>query len=206
MVFLEGFLVGLGMIIFIGPVFFTLLKSTLQFGFGAGISVALGIVVSDVVCIGLCLFGAKSFFEHAENQFWIASVGSVILIGLGLKYLLKPNVHTNPDLQLRSYHYTGFFAKGFLVNFVNPFVFLVWIGLIGLSHGKYGFSAELGVWLGASLLGIFTTDSLKVLFANKVKKLIQPNILLWAYRIIGILLIGFGFRMIYYAITGDFGS
>lgn len=198
MSFIEGFVFGLGMIIFIGPVFFTLLKSALSYGFWAGMMVAFGIFISDVVVVLLCSYGAIPFFENPLNQHWLAIVGSVILFGLGFRYLLKPNVNTDADLKLKAGHYTAYFTKGFLVNFVNPFVFLVWIGVIGYAQKKYGVGEDLWLFLGASLLGVITMDSAKVVFANRVKKLIQPKFLLRAYQVIGIVLIGFGIRMIWF--------
>lgn len=201
MAFLEGFGVGLAMVVFIGPVFFTLLKSALNYGFWAGMMVALGIFISDVVCVGLCAFGAIPFFKNPDNQFYLAVGGSVILFGLGLKYLLKPNVNVDEQVKLNAGHYTAYFTKGFLVNFVNPFVFLVWISVIGLAQGKYGAGEELWIFLSASLFGILTTDTLKVVFAEKIKPLIQPKVLLRAYQIIGLLLIGFGLRLVWFAYT-----
>lgn len=201
MAFLEGFAVGLAMVVFIGPVFFTLLKSALNYGFWAGMMVALGIFISDVVCVALCSLGAIPFFENTENQFYLALGGSVILFGLGLKYLLRPNINVDDQVKLHAGHYTAYFTKGFLVNFVNPFVFLVWISVIGLAQGKYGAGQELWVFLGAALLGILLTDSLKVIFADKIKPLIQPKFLLRAYQIIGVVLIGFGIRLVWFAAT-----
>lgn len=201
MAFLEGFGVGLAMVVFIGPVFFTLLKSALNYGFWAGMMVALGIFISDVVCVGLCAFGAIPFFKNPDNQFYLAVGGSVILFGLGLKYLLKPNVNVDEQVKLNAGHYTAYFTKGFLVNFVNPFVFLVWISVIGLAQGKYGAGEELWIFLSASLFGILTTDTLKVVFAEKIKPLIQPKILLRAYQVIGLLLICFGLRLVWFAYT-----
>lgn len=201
MAFLEGFAVGLAMIVFIGPVFFTLLKSALNYGFWAGMMVALGIFISDVVCVALCSLGAIPFFENDQNQFYLAIGGSIILFGLGLKYLLKPNVNVDEQVKLHAGHYTAYFTKGFLVNFVNPFVFLVWISVIGLARGKYGAGQELWIFLGAALLGILTTDTLKVIFADKIKPLIQPKFLLRAYQVIGIVLIGFGIRLVWFAST-----
>ncbi len=201
MSFVEGYLWGLGMIIFIGPVFFTLLKSALNYGFWAGMMVAFGIFVSDVVCVLLCSYGAIPFFENPLNQHWLAVVGSVILFGLGFKYLLKPNVNVDTDLKLKAGHYTAYFVKGFLVNFVNPFVFLVWIGVIGLAQRKYGVGQDLWLFLAAALLGILTTDSAKVIFADRIKALIKPKFLLRAYQVIGIVLIGFGIRMIWFVAT-----
>jgi len=199
--FAEGFLIGLGMVIFIGPVFFTLIKSALSYGFWAGMMVALGIFISDVVCVGLCSFGAIPYFKNPENQFWLALGGSFILVSIGLKYLIKPNTNVDKDLKLRAGHYTTYFAKGFIVNFVNPFVFLVWIGVIGLAQTKHGSGQELWVFLGAALLGILVTDSAKVVFADRIKKLIQPKFLRKAYQVIGVVMIGFGMRLLWFALA-----
>lgn len=186
------------MVIFIGPVLFTLLKSTLQCGFWAGMSVAWGIFISDVVCVGLCAFGATRFFENPDNQIWLTLGGIVILLGLGLKYIFKPNVDVDGMVKLSAGDYTKHFVKGFLVNFVNPFVFLVWIGVIGLAQTEYGKGEEMYQFLGASLFGILTTDTLKVVFAGKTKNLLQRSVLIKLYRGIGILLVLFAGRLIWY--------
>lgn len=201
MAFLEGFLLGLGMIVFIGPVFFTLLKSALSYGALVGFIVALGIFISDVVCVILCSFGAIPFFESAQNQFWLAIGGSVVLFGMGLKNLFNPNVDLNTDLQLTAGHYTGYFAKGFLVNFVNPFVFVTWISIIGLAQTRFGSGIDLWFFLGAALLAILLTDSLKVFFAHRIKKVITPNFLRRASQGIGLVMMCFGLRLLWFAIS-----
>jgi threonine/homoserine/homoserine lactone efflux protein len=70
--------------------------------------------------------------------------------------------------------------------------------VIGLAQGKYGSGQDLWIFLGASLLAILITDSLKVIFADRIKKFIQPTFLLRAYQVIGIVLIGFGFRLLWF--------
>ena len=197
MAFLKGFVMGLGMTLLIGPVFFTLLKSTLQYGFRGGFLVAAGIFASDVTCVILCSFGAIPFFKNTENQFWLAIGGSIILLALGLKYLFNPVLYTDSAVTFKSHHYPTFFAKGFLVNFVNPFVFLVWISLIGFGEMRFGISGGLAAFLSGVLSAIFLTDCLKVFFAHRIKGFIKPNILLPVYRVIGIVMIAFGIRLVW---------
>lgn len=198
MAIIEGFGWGLAMVVFIGPVFFTLLKATLQHGVVPGMLVAWGIFISDVVCVGLCAFGALPFFENEENQVWLALIGSVILFGIGFSYLLKPKVEVKEKGKFNPAQLSSFFAKGYLVNFVNPFVFLVWIGVIGYAQKQYGQGDGTYQFLSAALLGVLTTDSLKVVFANKLKPLIKPEFLLKVYRVIGLIMIVFGGRLVYW--------
>ena len=65
---LEGYVIGLGMVIFIGPVFFLLLNSSLQSGVKAGVAVALGIIVSDIICVALCYYGLSSIINIEKNS------------------------------------------------------------------------------------------------------------------------------------------
>jgi threonine/homoserine/homoserine lactone efflux protein len=195
MAFLKGYLVGLAMVIFVGPVFFTLLKSTLQYGRLAGLLVALGIFVSDVVAVFIVYFGAHILLKDINYQFYVGIIGSVLLIILGVKYLFRPDTSFFEMLQIPSSHPLSFFTKGFLINFINPFVLAVWLGVVTYGSEKYGFTRSLVVFLTAALLAIFTTDTAKVFLAHRIKTLLKPLYLKRLYQAIGVCLIGFGIRM-----------
>ena len=193
----SGYLTGLALIIFLGPVFFTLLKSSLQYGFKAGFTVALGIFVSDVIAVALCLLGAAAILESEENKLYVGIAGTIIAIFLGIRYLVKPALPKEKEFTLKSTDYLGFFAKGFLVNFVNPFVFVVWLYIINGASSKFGHGTDLLIYMSAALLGILTTDSLKALFADRLSLILKPALLTRIYRLIGLILIVFGIVMLY---------
>jgi threonine/homoserine/homoserine lactone efflux protein len=197
MAFLEGFMIGLGTIIFIGPVLFTLIQITLQRGSTAGLNVAFGIITSDILIVVLCYVGLVDYFQNALVQFWMAVIGSIILFSLGLKYMLKPYSPAIDSSTSTTRKKSNAFAKGFLVNFVNPFVFLVWISFLSLSKKKYASENNVEIFLFAVLTGIFTTDVIKVFLANKINSILKPAFLQKAFFIIGLILIGFGFRLVY---------
>jgi threonine/homoserine/homoserine lactone efflux protein len=199
MSFVQGFILGLGMVIFVGPVFFTLLKGTLNYGRLAGWAVALGIFVSDIVCVGICYAGAAPFFKNPDNQFWIAIIGAIILMIMGVNSLINTKPNMGKDLQVKSKEFIQFFIKGYLVNFVNPFVFIVWIGVIAFAEEDYGNSYDLFIFLSAALFGILTTDTLKVIFAHKLKKFIKPNFLIKVYKVIGVIMLLFACRLLWFA-------
>lgn len=203
MALFHGYLLGLGFVIFLGPVFFYLLKCTLDAGFWSGLFVALGIVFADFICITICSLGAIAFFENQENQFWIGIVGSLILLFLGLKFIFKPKVlaQTDEKIKLSKANYVSFFTQGFLINFVNPFVFVVWIVIIGNAKIEYGNSNEFFMFLGAALAGIFSTDLLKVITAHRIKKFLSPAYLITIYKVFGVVLIVFGVWVFYYSFT-----
>ncbi len=196
MSFLEGFAIGLGMVIFVGPVFFLLLNSSLQWGTRAGLAVALGIIVSDVICVVLCWYGLSSFISVEENRFWIGMVGSLILLILGVHYLIKDPKMTT-QLSLNSRGFQTFFIKGFSVNFFNPFVFAVWIGVLQYGKSKYLDKPALVIFLVAVLTGIFTTDFIKVVLSKKVKRFISVKRLSIFFKITGVILVLFSIRLVY---------
>jgi len=198
-VFLDGFLVGLALMFLIGPVFFTLLKTSLQHGVRAGSAVALGIFISDIIVVTLCVFGASVFLKNDSSKFYLALIGGVVLVLLGLRYFLKKKVNTDELIQLKVSHYAGFFSKGFIVNFVNPFVFAVWIGIIKIAGDKHGYDEKLTIYLAGTLLAIFSTDLLKVFLAAKIKHFLKPEILMFLYKVIGVVLVLLGLRLLYYA-------
>ena len=189
------------MIVFIGPVVFTLLKASLQKGTRAGIMVALGIVVSDIIVILVCLAGAIPFFENENNQFWIALFGSVLLLLLGMKYLVSPAQVDEKEIKLKARDAATSFTNGFLVNLINPFVFMVWIGIIVLAESNYGNGTSLFVFLAAILLGIFSQDLFKVFFAKKIKPFLDPKRLTRIYQILGLLMLAFAFRLFFFALS-----
>ena len=197
MIFLEGYLIGLAMIVFIGPVFFTLLQSALRFGKLSGTMVAFGIIVSDIVCILIYFFGLNSIELPAYFNNIVAAIGALVLIALGLKYLLqKP---PNSEVVFAStLNLVSSFTYGFLVNFVNPFVFVVWAGIVLFAKESYSTPTEVQVHLIGVLAGIITTDLLKVLLADKIKPFLKPKILEKTTRFFGIVMIGFAFRLILY--------
>ena len=185
------------MIIFIGPVFFLLIGVSLQLGTKAGILAALGIIVSDIICVSLCYYGVTAFLYQPTSIFWITLIGGLLLIFLGLKYILQPTTILDEKKEMITLHYISCFTKGFLVNFVNPFVFFVWIGVVSFAKENIAENPDLALYFSGVLLGILSTDLLKVFTAVKIQPALKPHILKYIYILSGILLVSFGIRILY---------
>lgn len=196
---IEGFLVGFAMIVFVGPVLFTILQITLEKGFWAGFSTSFGVFISDVAVITICYFGAKTYLQNTTNELWISILGIIILWSIGLKYILKPNLNYQVINKPSSLTLLSSFIKGFLVNFVNPFVFGVWIAVIGIAKNDYT-NSDLVVFLITASFAVLFTDTIKVVFAEKIRKFLKPDILEKIYKFIGYILIIFSFRIIYHIV------
>jgi threonine/homoserine/homoserine lactone efflux protein len=195
MALFTGLLLGLGTLLFIGPVFFYLIKSTLESGFKAGIFVALGIILGDILCLLIALYGSSEFMAQPTFVLWASIIGGTLLLFMGLKYVLKPNLDTTVKGRLQRSSLLVYGINGFLINFVNPFVFAVWFGFVSYTKALYDNGTAL-FSLVITLSVIFSTDVLKALFAERISHLIEPQKLKNIFRVFGFLMICFSIRLL----------
>jgi len=76
---------------------------------------------------------------------------------------------------------------------------MVWIAMIGKAKLSYDTEYKVVMFLCAALLGIITTDTLKVFGSKYLRRVIEPHFLIKLYKGIGILLIAFSLRLFYHA-------
>lgn len=194
---LYGFLIGFSLGVIPGPVFFMLLQTTLNKGRKAGLSIALGINTADLTSISICILGAAAFFKDSTNNFYIGLAGGGLLLALGTKHIIRPGRSTLP-FKSNAVGYMGHFTKGFLINFVNPFTVAVWLTFVAGAGEKFGYGNKIYVFFCLVLLGAFTSDMIKVLLADKLKAFLDDQKLKLIFRGIGVILIGFGLRILYH--------
>jgi threonine/homoserine/homoserine lactone efflux protein len=82
-----GIALGLSTLLFVGPVFFYLIKSSLEHSVKAGIMAALGIVCGDAIYAGLLYKGFLPLLQDSKHQYWMAIIGATVLLILGILYL-----------------------------------------------------------------------------------------------------------------------
>lgn len=200
--FVEGLCIGLATTLLIGPVFFTLLRASLGHGMHGGVSVALGIILSDIAVVGICTAGLSDQLERHISGPWMGSIAGVLLGMLGVYYVAKPQYNMEREQKLDHRGAMGLFVTGFLVNFLNPFVFAIWISLSFHAGNTYGHG--LGQWmlLAGALVGILVTDLAKAFYAPRLRRLLTTAMLKKLHIGIGIVLLVFSIRMFLLAI-GD---
>ncbi|MGI9550129.1 MAG: LysE family translocator, partial [Aurantibacter sp.] len=163
----------------------------------AGIAVAIGIIVGDIIYVLLVLKGIGGFLQNEENSKWMALIGGLLLIGMGIKYLFNPSVKTDVAGSPNSKSLWVYALNGFLINFVNPFVFGVWVLFLTLGQSKFNNETSVVIMMTTILVVIFATDILKAFFAHKLKKFMNPLRLKVVYKIFGVIMILFGGRLIF---------
>ena len=115
----EAILLGLGAGIIssflTGPVFFAMIKTSIEKGFMAGFSLALGVIISDVILIGIVLFGSQFLVYQDSFDKYIGVFGSIFLLAVGIYYLFSTvsiNYQNNTIMKISK---RGYLIKGFLI-------------------------------------------------------------------------------------------
>ena len=178
---ISGIGIGLVLTFITGPVFFALIKTSIEKGFHAGAALALGVVTSDVVFVGAIIFGSQFFDVPDKVKVWLGVTGSVILLIIGIYYLLKKaevsyNTHTPATVNR-----AGYFFKGFLMCIFNPTLLFHWITVIGTASTVYhegipNRKLKIAIMFLTILLVQFGMDTVKAFYANKLRDRISVKL------------------------------
>lgn len=191
---ISGIGIGIVLTFITGPVFFALIKTSIEKGFHAGVFLALGVVCSDVVFVGTIIFGSQMFDVPPHVKVWLGVAGSIILFGIGIYYLLKKadvnyNSHTPASVNR-----AGYFFKGFLMCIFNPTLLFHWITVIGTASTVYHVGVphrqlKVAIMFATILIVQFGMDVTKAFYANKLRDRISVKLVHRLNYVAGIALI-----------------
>lgn len=191
----------MGTAFIVGPVFFTILKNADKYGTKAGIITATGIIISDILVVFICSLFAANLVEQYVHLPIVKWLAAAILTFLGIRFLSNPN---KADQESSHIHvgkgYFISFYQGFLVNFVNPFVFVIWIGFIALGHSSTDTVLDYRLFLMGILVGIYATDIAKAIGTKYIMQKLKSNIVSIIYRVLGFALLLMAARLILMAL------
>lgn len=181
-----------------GPVFFALIKTSIEKGFWAGASLAGGVLLSDIIYVAISIYGSSYINMESKYRVPIGILGSVILFSIGIYYLLK-KIKINYDKTPTTRHYTGFFFKGFLMCIFNPGLLLYWVSVTsGIISVKGKLDAQETLPFFASILVTqFSMDLIKAYLSNKLRYMINQKTLHRLNLVAGGLMIIFALRLVY---------
>ncbi|CAN5521888.1 LysE family transporter [soil metagenome] len=197
----SGASLGLVLAFLVGPVFFMLLNTSLKKGFVPAAYLAVGVMLSDAVYILIAYFSSTAIGLVQHNTSWFGIAGGSLLIGFGLVNFFKKPAIAVEALELPDDSKTMLIdtAKGFMMNMLNPFVLLFWLGVAGSLAAKVHYTASHTViFFSSALATVLITDLLKAFLASRLKELIKPGFLLWLNRLSGLGLVVYGINMIFH--------
>ncbi len=201
----KGLILGLLLGISVGPIIFSILKQSLNNGHRGGYAFIAGVSASDVLLVLICNLFTHLFDAVMQHELVIGIAGSSLLIALGVYNFFFRKVQTAENgmlmiNNLRAHHLAGIFFSGFFMNSLNPGSFLFWFAATAtitadsklVDHPEqYRFIVFL-----IALMFNLTSDTTKVLLANKIRLKLTPHNIHLINRISGFILIGFGIAII----------
>jgi threonine/homoserine/homoserine lactone efflux protein len=191
---ISGIGFGLVLTFLTGPVFFALIKTSIEKGFHAGVALALGVVSSDMVFVGAILFGSQYFDITAKDKTLAGIIGSSVLFAIGIYYLFKKATINYDNTVPTRLDRAGYFLKGFVMCIFNPTILFHWTIVIGAAStvyhaGVHNRSLKIGIMFLTILLVQFGMDSTKAFYANKLRDRISIKFIHRLNEIAGIALI-----------------
>jgi threonine/homoserine/homoserine lactone efflux protein len=189
---ITGIGFGLVLTVLTGPVFFALIKTSIEKGFHAGVAMALGVVTSDMVFIGAILFGSQLISFKVDTKI-VGMVGSSILFIIGIYYIFKKAEISYTTTPVKS-NRAGFFLKGFLMCIFNPTLLFHWVTVIGAASTYYpedvhNRQLKIAIMFITILAVQFSMDTTKAFYANKLRDRISEKSIHRLNQVAGIALI-----------------
>ena len=145
-----GIVCGIALSLFFsfGPAFFSQIRTSIQYGYRKSYPFAFGVSAGDVLIVFLMLTVLKNvnLYELLHNV-WVASIGGAVLIIMGIYYLKKEVSSLEGKESRIKFKSIGsdprrrtIFMQGFIINFVNPTIWIYWVSVIALLTGELNLS------------------------------------------------------------------
>jgi len=182
---LYGTLTGVALCLTFGTVFFSLVQNSVDNGFGTGVKIASGVFVSDLIFVFFAIFGTALLPDISNSQHWIAGAGIIFLIVLGLNNFIngQPKI-AYPKTRFGNLLY--YFTTGFLLNALNPVNFITWVTIATYIRSNLHFNmSQVIAFFSASVVAVFVVECAIAFYANKLKRLFTPKVVLIFNRVTG---------------------
>jgi threonine/homoserine/homoserine lactone efflux protein len=180
----------------LGPIFVATTQTSIEKGYVPGLTVGTGIWTSDLIFISTSLIFISYLQALTESRafvFWVGLLGGIVLLVFGISLLLKKHVSTETNLSFKAKNYLGFWAKGFLVNTLNPFTFIFWFGITSsYVIGRKMSNTETLIFMSSIYGTIMFTDWLKIYLAKWLRNHLTARHMGLISKISGIALFVFG--------------
>lgn len=196
---IKGITLGLLLSIAVGPVLFSIIKHSINVGHKGGLAFVAGVSASDITIAFVSNVFSALFEIISEYKQVIGITGSVFLMIIGVYFLFFKKVKINEQgkaiqMEFRKRDYARMFISGYLMNTLNPSVFLFWL-TASTSFINHTIQERIVIFITCLLL-VLSADIAKVMLAGKIRNRLTPHNIQLINRINGIILIGFSIALI----------
>ena len=203
--FIPAIPIGIILSFTIGPVFFTVIETSISKGIKAAIFLDIGVVISDVVFFAIAFFGTTSLLNSIEENTssWYF-LGGVLLATYGavslIKILQEKNKKENKEGATLddAPNFIRLAIKGFLLNIINVVVLFYWVGIIlyfgpQLEMEKH----KIGLFFVVIVSTYFSVDLAKIYLAQQLKNKLTDNVIKGIKIIVNLFIVVCGLFLLY---------
>lgn len=192
---LIGFLLST---ILIGPVFFLLIETSIRKSWKSAVTLDLGVIFADVLCIVVAYFGSKDFADYVTShpkfyRIYLIAGFFVMVYGIFM-YFSKPKLHLDckEEQAVVSNNYLKTFFNGFVMNLLNIGVIVFWFVIVSSIMIQYPDPKDFIIYMGVVLATYFIIDLIKIFLAGKLQKRITDQMVFKIRKAVGLCLLVFG--------------
>ena len=198
--YVNAVLLGFGLAFMAGPVFFTLIETSITKGVRAAVTFDVGVVLADIMFISISYYGSVSLLRKIQDDPRIFLIGGIVLMIYGLYtifYKKTKKIVTDEELVVvESNNYFGLLLKGFFLNSINFGVLAFWLAIVlAVSSNFHMNSGKVFKYFALVVVAFLVTDFIKILLAKQLKKKLTPIVLRKIRLGLGIFFVIFGIAL-----------
>lgn len=202
-----------------GPAFITLIQTSIHRSFRSAAWFAFGVLLNDILMVSLCVLTSIQVVANNDRELFYFSLGAgIILILFGIfTYTKKVKEDNFKSIKERTDEIIDenrenfkkdddtpkwfvFLGKGFVLNIMNPFVWIFWLSTVAVTMGTMEGNKIKVLLFFAIVLGTsFGCDLLKAKGASFLKRFFNAKRIRIMNRVIGWGLVLFG---LYFIVSG----
>lgn len=203
MIFFYGIVLGiiLSVVINFGPAFFSLLQTSVHYGFRKSVPFTYGVSISDILMVTLLLTILSGIdMEAILHNMYVATIAGAVMFTFGIYTFNRQSQNaeeTGAVIKFRSSdspHWSSVLIRGFLINFFNPLIWFYWISVISVTSGNFDVDTKDGrmlLFFTGVLLSALGMDILKCRLASLLQHVLTAKIINVINKITGLILIVF---------------
>lgn len=180
----------LSIVVNMGPAFITLMQTSLHRGFRSAAWFATGVILNDAMVISICVLASVQVVMRSSREAALACIGAGIVLLLFGIFTYRKKVEDRQEreeyMEKRANEvlkkqedkpaWFVFLAKGFVLNILNPFVWIFWFSAVAMVAGNMGGNKVSTIVFFAVILGTtLFMELLKAWGAAKLKKFLNAD-------------------------------
>lgn len=191
--FLEGFLLGMGASIPLGPINILIMNNALR-EYKSAVAIGFGAMSADLLYLSLLLLGIATFFDQTYILNILGVLGSTFLLYMAYLIFKSRNNTLNANKETTtSKSRIASYLQGFALTFVNPYTVAFWLSIASYTAHK---NLEPVITIVGMLCALLLWITLMPYFVHRSKHRISQKMTYYFNIFSSIVLLGFGLSLL----------